>query len=137
MEPLSVYTCFMDRDSLVQNLAIVLMVFVTMFSVWLGFKSGQRKAQANLFMNNAIATSQGLENFYSDFDRFPTGLEFETKSLMINYFNYWPQVVFDNLACGPNLAYANLGFHKYQLNVCLPSKANGLAKGLQQFTISK
>lgn len=127
----------MDRDSLVQNSIIVFMVLVTMFSIWLGFRSGQRKAQARLFINNAVATSEGLENFYSDFDRFPTGLEFETKSLMINYFNQWPQIAFTNLECGPNLSYANMGFHKYQLNVCLPSKIDGLPKGLQQFTISK
>ncbi len=127
----------MDKYRIIQTIAVIAAVAALGAVLWAGVRSGQARAQSKLIVGNAQAIAQGVNYFYSDYDRYPTVLEFETSQLMGNYLKPWPDIQFSSSRCSESLGYQNLNFKQYILTVCLPAGYGGLPKGLSEFTVAK
>ena len=127
----------MDKYRILQTSLVVALVLSLVLVIWLGLNSGHARAQSKLIVLNTEALAQGIGFFQSDYDRYPTELEFETEELMGSYFEPWPVTQFSSDLCNQSIEYKNFRFDEYSLNVCLPSGYRGLPKGYSEFTVSK
>ncbi len=127
----------MDKYKILQNSVVVVLALFLLLMIWVGISSGKARAQSKVIVNNAEAIAQGIDYFYSDYDRFPSVLEFQTPELMDSYFEPWPNVEFSGGQCSQSIGYENFRFDEYTLFVCLPAGYKSLPKGVSEFTVSK
>lgn len=126
-----------DRNLLLQNGFVTAVVLLVLLCVWIGFRSGKALSQSKLIMANANTLSVGLNYFHSDYDRFPSLLEYQTPNLMAVYFSKWPPMEFDGKLCDGSFEYESSRYNEYVLSVCLPKAKDGGQKGLNRFTVTK
>ncbi len=94
-----------------------------------GLSVGQQTAQAENVVKITQSLVTGLQNFYSDQDRFPSPLEFADKTIMLNYFSSFPPSDFASSACNQSFVYKRVSISNFQLNFCIPTATGKYSAG--------
>lgn len=110
-------------------IAAVMIVFL--LSAW---NRGKARAQSNAILKNAAAITQGLNNFYSDQNRYPTTVEFTAPEAMGIYLNPFPPIQLSSKNCSSSLVYRNPAPKSYNLFVCLHIGSGSYGAGWTQFS---
>ncbi len=118
-------------------LAVLVATVLLLISLFFGIRSGKANAQARIVYETADQLVKGLDNFFSDQDRFPDSAEFANPDILLNYFSRLPYNVSFGAACSENFIYKRAGLTGYQLDFCLTEGANGYLKGWNMLSVQK
>lgn len=90
---------------------------------------GQAAAKAGTVVLSVQNLQTGLGYFYSDQNYFPSAYEFGNKTLMLNYFNFFPAADFPSGNCPQTYNYSRLDKNSYELDFCLPTASQNFKSG--------
>ena len=110
-------------------LSSLIVAVILFFAITKGINTGQQVAQAESVVTTAQNLASGLQNFYSDQNRFPTVLEFSDKNVMLNYFSSFPPTDFVSSVCSQSFVYKRTAPDSFQLNFCLPVQSGQSVQG--------
>lgn len=113
--------------------ALALVFFIL---ILFGLGNGQKKAQADLVINQVNQLTKALDFFYGDYNRFPTADEFSGQTAMAAYLSRYPQSGDVSAANCPAQAitYSRPTLNNYQLGFCLAAAESGYLKGWNQIS---
>lgn len=110
-------------------LAVIVVAALFLSAIFLGFRAGRAKARAGSVYATVLELGKGLNNFFSDQDRFPSSQEFLDTNILLMYFSGLPNNLSANSVCSENFIYKKLDLNSYQLNFCLAADFGGYNKG--------
>ncbi len=119
----------MFSTTVIQNIIIGVLVFVFSLTLWFGYRAGRDIAQGEAIVRIASQTTEGLQYFFSDQDRYPTTFEFNDKTVMLSYFNKFPPSQLPSKKCVESFRYENSDSQHFRLPVCLPRGFESYQKG--------
>lgn len=119
----------MDRQSITQNITILIVALILFFCLQNGIRTGKDAAQAKLVLRNANELSRGLAYFHDNEDRYPSKSEFGDKGIMLRYFDQFPPQGLENSACVHTYYYEDVELLHYALQFCIPRSLDGFKKG--------
>jgi hypothetical protein len=119
-----------------QFAAVVVVAVILFYGIYRGVHNGSLNAKSEVVLANARAITAGLDNFYSDQNRYPSQEEFANTNLMLAYISGYPPFPITGGQCSPdvwrsnNFDYHSLDFKGYQLNFCLPASVEKFSAGV-------
>ncbi len=120
----------MNLKSLFKGLAVFVLVLTFVMVIWQGMESARKTVQAEVITANIKALTNGLDFFYSDFDRFPTVVEFQKIELMQNYFTMFPPTDIKSKNCdAKSFEYKRPEANSYEIYFCLPVERQNFKTG--------
>ncbi|HYV33385.1 MAG TPA: hypothetical protein VE973_00860 [Candidatus Limnocylindria bacterium] len=122
------------------NIAIVAVIAVAavfLFSVLLGVSQGRAQASAKSVYQTAQVLAKGLDNFFSDQDRFPDSQEFSSSNILLTYFSGLPDNQPASSVCSENFIYKRPQPKSYELDFCLAADVSPYYKGWNKINKQK
>lgn len=102
---------------------------ILLLAVFSGISNGHKISQAEMLVQTSKNASLSLQYFYQDQNRYPTALEFDDQSLMLNYMSNFPLPDYPSSGCGESFIYKRPDANAFQLSFCLPVSSEGYAAG--------
>ncbi len=108
------------------SLLLAVLLFGMIF--W-GINKGKAQGRAEAAYTTAENVFLGLQNFYSDQDRYPSLSEFSDQAIMLSYLSVFPLPDFPDKTCSQSFVYKRPSADSFQLSFCLPVSFQGFNKG--------
>ena len=102
---------------------------VLLLVIFWGMSAGQKQAQSEIIVQAAQNAAQAFKYFYQDQNRYPTVLEYENQSIMLNYLSGYPLPQFVSAACTQTFVYKNVSVNSSNFSFCLPVAVKGYQAG--------
>lgn len=118
----------------ISSLTVAVVLFL---AIILGINNGIKQAQSEVVLKTQSELLSGLQFFYNDQNRYPTVLEYEDKSVMLNYFTNFPPIDFISKTCASSFVYKRDDSQNFVLNFCLPDDSGSYTKGWHMVLPSK
>jgi hypothetical protein len=128
------FLSFSFSSSLKQTLLIGFVALLLTLGVIWAVLAGISAGKSSTVLKNAAALDQGLAYFFADQNRYPTGLEFQNRNLMLNYFSTFPPATIAGGKCSQTYQYSNPTAKSFELDFCLPKAVGGFAAGWNKVT---
>jgi hypothetical protein len=119
----------MNSSTLVQNSIVGIAIVLLTLTLWWGVMSGKARAQSRVIVANAASLVDAFEFFRSDYDRYPTNLEFSQTTALGTYLSGYPIEKLVSKKCSENYFYDAVSFDTYRFAFCAPQGYSGFAKG--------
>lgn len=120
-----------------RNFAVILVTAVFLIAIFIGVGRGKAAAQSESALSQALELKKGLDNFFSDQDRFPTAEELTSENIALIYFSSVPDNASTNANCSQSFIYERSSLTSYSLNFCLAANLPNYAKGWNRFDEQK
>ena len=119
----------MNIGVILKYVALVLLVGLAGFVIWLAILNGSRGAKSRQVVRDATSIAAALEYFYKDQNRYPAVNEFKDQNVMRQYLSNFPPREFASGVCDMSFEYANTFRDDYELRICLPKSVRGYRTG--------
>lgn len=117
------------KQNLINHFIVFLVFCFAVLLVSRGILNAKLAKQSQTTAANAQTVSQGMRFFFKDFERFPQALEYESASVMRDYFTQFPPKEFISSGCPQTWVYSRPTPENFELNFCLQKDAGDFARG--------